>query len=93
MRVFLYVLLVSSILFTSGCVACGDEAEPIEFDNFGVVVGLDLGLCPCCGDLVFNLEDSAPPFRIKEYPTEFEDLIEECADFQYIRIDEFEKIE
>lgn len=77
-----------------------------NFDFSGEIIGYDLAYCACCNGHVFKQSDSNTEFRILEYPSDFQSIIDAvefpvmvnlnytvlstCGSYDFIKVDAIE---
>jgi hypothetical protein len=63
MKRFFLIIAVSFLAFA----ACNKEGGN-EYTNAGELTGWDSGFCPCCGNLVLQIDNTAGDYRIESLP-------------------------
>lgn len=70
MRLFFYFCNMKKILFaimlSITVFSCDDDT--LTYESTGQILGLDLALCPCCGNWLIQIEGEENPYQFMELP-------------------------
>ena len=70
-------IVLSALLVFLICCKNDDENNVQTFDSEGVITGIDLTLCPCCGGFFIDINDETYNFEPNDLPNNDLEIIED----------------